>query len=215
MLEESGDTIEALGTLVDQNGLLVAFLALLMDEAGVPMPVPNYFWPLLLGYQARRGLIVWWQALVLMELAAVVGATFLYSMATWAGRRLVYRNAHRVRVSPATLDHAAAWLRRGGTRAVLLGRITPGLRLATPIACGIFAVPVRVFVPAVAVGTLAYVGPLMLLGYYFGTEVLALAQVHRGTITVVGWTVALAGMFALIVWARRALHPAVDIRPTP
>lgn len=215
MGEGSGDPGEVFAGLVDEYGLLVAFLSLLMDEAGVPMPVPNYFWPLLLGYQARRGLVTWWQALVLIEVAAVLGATFLYSIAALAGRRLVYRHAHRVRVSPATLDRAGAWLRRGGTRAVLLGRLTPGLRLATPIVCGIFGVPPRVFVPAVAVGTLAYAGPLLVLGYYFGAEVLALAQVHRGTLTLVAWTMALAAMLALLAWARRALHPALDIRPTP
>src|ERR687885_411441 len=75
----------AMASFLDQHGLLAAFVFLLIEEAGVPVPVPGDFVMLILGVRARRGDIPVWQAIGVMELATVIGATFLYAAARLAG----------------------------------------------------------------------------------------------------------------------------------
>src|SRR6185436_2018837 len=109
---------------------------------------------LYLGVRARQGIIPLWQAIVVMEVATVVGASALYIASRVAGRGLVYRYGRFIRLTPERLDSAERWLKQHGSRAVFLGRLLPGLRIVTAVACGVFEVPPQVFVPAMALGAL-------------------------------------------------------------
>ncbi len=80
-----------------------------------------------------------------MEVATLLGASFLYLLAARAGRGLVYRYGRSMHLTPERLDRAERWLRRGGSIAIVLGRVTPGLRTATVIACGVSKCPSGVF----------------------------------------------------------------------
>src|SRR5919199_1485525 len=117
---------------LDRHGLLAAFAFLLVEEAGVPVPV--------------------------------LGATFLYALSAWAGRGLVYRYGRFIHLSPQRLDRAGLWLQRHGFLAVVLGRLLPGFRIVTAVACGVFAVPVEIYVPAMSLGGLLYIVVYTLLG---------------------------------------------------
>lgn len=194
-----------MGQFLDQHGLLAAFVFLLIEEAGVPVPVPGDFLMLLLGVQARQGTLPLWQAIVAMEGATVAGATLLYVLSRWAGRGLVYRYGRYIRLSPESLDRAEVWIQKRGFRAVFLGRLLPGLRIVTAVACGVFEVPARVFIPAMSLGALLYIVVYTLLGYYFGPPVLdALGRLHLPG----GLLVSLLLLTLILVWvyrARRAL----------
>jgi membrane protein DedA with SNARE-associated domain len=59
-----------------------------------------------------------WQALLVMEVAALLGASllgasFLYLLTARAGRGLVYRHGRYMHLTPERLDRAERWLSRG------------------------------------------------------------------------------------------------------
>src|ERR1041385_5234144 len=147
----------ATSSFLDRHGLLAAFVFLLIEEAGVPVPVPGDFLMLYLGVRAGEGHMQLWEAIAVMELATVIGATFLYTIARLAGRGLVYRYGRFIRLTPERLDSAESWLTKHGSRAVFLGRLVPGLRIVTAVACGVFQVPATVYVPSMALGALLYI----------------------------------------------------------
>jgi membrane protein DedA with SNARE-associated domain len=169
----------ALASFLDQHGLLAAFVFLLIEEAGVPVPVPGDVLMLILGEHAREGRVQFWQAVLVTEAGTVIGASVLYFAARQAGRGLVYRYGRFIRLTPRRLDDAERWLRGQGPRAVFLGRLVPGLRIVTAVACGVFGVPFRIFFPAMSLGALLYILVYTTLGYFLGPPVLALLeQVH-------------------------------------
>src|SRR5207247_1124984 len=142
-------------------------------------PVPGDFLMLYRGVRAGEGRVPLWQAIVVMELATMLGATSLYVAARLAGRGLVYRYGRFIRLTPERLDAAERWLKQHGSRAVFLGRLVPGLRIVTAVACGVFEIPFLVFFPAMAVGALAYIMVYTLLGYFLGPPVLdVLERIH-------------------------------------
>src|SRR5712691_690650 len=114
---------------------------ILIEEAGAPVPVPGDFLMLALGVHAHEGRCQLWQALLVMEVATLLGASFLYVLAARAGGGLVYRYGRYMHLTPERLDRAERWLLRGGPIAIVLGRVTPGRRIATVIVCGILKVP--------------------------------------------------------------------------
>lgn len=193
----------AMAAFLDRHGLLAAFVFLLIEEAGVPVPVPGDVAMLILGVEAqrRRDPLLLVQAILVTELATMFGSTFLYFVARLAGRGLVYRYGRFIRLTPERLDGAERWLKQHGSRAVFLGRLVPGLRIVTAVACGVFEVPFRVFFPAMALGALVYILVYTLLGYFLGRPVLNVLERIHIPFGLLGSLVPLA---LILLWTFRA-----------
>jgi hypothetical protein len=90
--------------------------------------------------------------------------------------------------------------------AIVLGRITPGLRMATVIASGIFGVPYHKFLPSLALGGFLYIALYTLLGYFVGPPVLRIVEGIHLPLGLLGSVIPLALLVVWVVRARRALH---------
>jgi membrane protein DedA with SNARE-associated domain len=195
---------------IDHHGLLAGFVLVLIEEAGVPVPVPGDFLMIALGVHARQGQVSLLQVLAMLELATLLGASVLYFASARAGRSLVYRYGRYIHLTPARLDRAEQWLRRRGTLAIVLGRVTPGLRMATVIACGVFGVPFWRFLPSLAVGGFAYILIYTLLGFLVGPVVLRVLEDVHLPLGLLGSLVPLVILSVWIMRARRGLR----LKPT-
>src|SRR5438105_3769235 len=191
---------------INEHGVVAGFTLILIEETGVPVPVPGDFLMLGLGVHARQGRVPLWQALLVMELATVIGASVLYIVASRAGRDLIYSFGRYIHLTPARLDQAERWLRHRGVVAIVLGRITPGLRMATVIACGIFGVPFWQFLPSLAAGAFVYILIYTLLGFFFGPSVMSALEGIHLPLGLLGSLVPLLILVVWIVGARRGLR---------
>jgi membrane protein DedA with SNARE-associated domain len=191
----------AMASFIDRHGLIAAFVFLLIEEAGVPVPVPGDVLMLILGVRAREGSVSLWQAIAVTEAGTIIGSTFLYYASRMAGRGLVYRYGRFMRLTPERLDRAERWLTHHGTRAVFLGRLVPGLRIVTAVACGVFSVPFKVFFPAMSLGALLYILVYTLLGYFLGPPVLSLLDKIHISFSLIG---SLVPLTLILVWTYRA-----------
>jgi membrane protein DedA with SNARE-associated domain len=200
----------AMASFLDRHGLLAAFVFLLIEEAGVPVPVPGDVLMLILGVHARQGTVQLWEAVVVTELGTMIGSTFLYFAARKAGRDLVYRYGRFIRLTPERLDSAERWLKHHGTRAVFLGRLVPGLRIVTAVACGVFEVPFSVFFPAMSLGALLYILVYTLLGYFLGPPVLTVLEKIHIPFGLLG---SLVPLTLILLWTYRT-RQGLGRRPT-
>lgn len=198
----------AIQAFMDQHGLLAGFVLVLIEETGIPVPVPGDFLMMAMGANARSGRTPLWAAIVILEAATLIGATILYFVTRRAGRTLVYRYGRYMHLTPERLDRAERWLVRRGSMAVVIGRLTPGLRMATVIACGVFKVPLWQFLPSLAVGALLYILIYVMLGYLFGPAVLDLLTGIHLPFGLLGSLVPLVVLVVWIVRARRGLRLA-------
>jgi len=172
--------LPTVAAFLDQHGLISVFALLLLEESGVPLPVPGDVLMLLVGVRVHQAHLVLWQVLVVMETATVLGASILYAVSARAGRPLAFRYGRFLRLNPERLRRAETWIQRGGWRAIAILRLVPGLRIATVVGCGLFGVPFRVFLPSVALGAFGYLVLYTLLGYFVGPQILAIFM-HAGT----------------------------------
>jgi len=67
-----GEVRLALQGFLDQHGVLAGFVLVLIEEAGVPVPVPGDFLMLALGVHARQGHVQLWQALLVLQIATLL-----------------------------------------------------------------------------------------------------------------------------------------------
>ncbi len=201
-MDRWGDVRDAAQLFLDRHGLLAAATALLIEEAGIPLPfLPGDVFTLLMGVRARQGLIPLWQVVAVMEAVTLAGASALYWVCRRAGRELVHRYGRVVHLTPARLALAEQWVKRRGVPAVTLMRIVPGCRILTAVGCGVLAVPYPIFLPGLAAGVLVSILFFTLLGYAVGPSAVAAVMGIHVPLNLVGSLLALA---AVVVWTTRA-----------
>src|ERR671916_605020 len=123
-------------------------LVVLIEEVGIPLPIPSDFLVIFAGTMTDRSLPRLVLFTVALTMASAVGASGLYAIARRGGRPLVERFGRYVHLGPEQLDRAEALLSRSGWGGIAIGRATPGLRYATVIACGLLEVSYPRFVSA-------------------------------------------------------------------
>ncbi len=146
MLQELAQALEH---FLADYGYIAIFILMLVEEAGVPLPLPNEVALMYVGYLASKGELNANLAGLVATLGASVGSTILYTLAKRGGRSLIHRWGRFIHVSDQRLADAERWIARYGVFSVPIARLTPGLRIATTIVAGILRVPFRVVVLAV------------------------------------------------------------------
>lgn len=190
-------------------GLVAIALVLLVKAAGVPLPVPADVLMLITATRAAEGRLSLWQGFAAILLALVAGGIVQFLLARGPARSFLYRYGRYLGLTAARLDGAGGAVQRGGALAIGLAILTPGLRAAAVAACGLANVPLRSFLPGLALGSAAFVGAHFGLGYA-GSQIL-------GAVLALPLPVALAGSIALLVagfaiwWLiRRRQRPAAS-----
>lgn len=161
-------------------GAPASFLALYLEESGVPVPVSGDVFVVYLGHHFAPSfpqLVLVWLGLVV---TVVAGSTNLYLISRRWGRRLAEgRLGILLHLTPARLAAAERWFDRWGAPAIIFGRHIFGLRVPITVAAGVLRVPYRVFVPSVAVSTAVWAAVWLWLGVTFGRQLGHFLEAHR------------------------------------
>jgi len=156
-----------------EHETLFIFFAIFFEESGIPMPLPADLAMALAGYRVAQGQMSLLEAFAIGQAATLLGSSCLYWVGRRGGRAILFRYARLLHISPQRLNQAERLVTRSGPLAVIVGRQIPGLRMITPLACGIFRIPYRVFLPAMFVGSSVYIGAFLALGMWGGPAALA------------------------------------------
>ena len=197
----------ALLWFLQEWGELAIFLIFLLEESGVPLPLPGDLALIWAGYRVAAGQSLFVVVLLAVELATLLGASGLYWLARRGGRPLIVRYGRFLHIDEARLHRAEGWVGRNALLTVFLGRIVPGCRIVTPLASGVFRVPYRTFLPALAAGTLVNTAAWLAVGLHFGPGVIAALHGPRLTVRLAA-SAGLLALLALLTWrVRRAVLP--------
>jgi membrane protein DedA with SNARE-associated domain len=143
-------------------------LVILVEEAGVPLPVPGDLFIAAMGVLAHSGRAGFAATAAIVTGATVVGATVLYLVSRHAGRPLLLKVARRFGYTEAREARLEAWLLTRGATAVVVGRLVPGLRIVMTVVAGALRLPHRTFVVGTAIAGLVWSTIYFWLGYALG-----------------------------------------------
>jgi membrane protein DedA with SNARE-associated domain len=170
--DASGETPQAeesIGQVLSQDGYLVGFALIYIEESGVPLFIPGDAFLVYVGHRLPHNLPVLFAAWLGFTLAVTLGATNLYLLARHYGRRVLeHRFARFLNLTADRLDRAEGWYARWGPWTVIFGRHIPGARVPLTVAAGVLKLRYRVFAISVAVSSAAWAGIFLLLGVIFG-----------------------------------------------
>ncbi len=159
---------QALERFLADYGYFAIFVLMLVEEAGIPLPLPNEAALMYVGYLAYKGQLNPTIAALVATCGAACGSAILYTLARRGGRALLHRYGRFIHVDDRKLDRAEAWVVRFGAVGVLLIRLTPGLRIATTAITGILRVPYHIVVAGVVGASLIWAFFWVHLGLWLG-----------------------------------------------
>ena len=162
-------------------GYLALFLVLLLEELGLPLPLPGDLALLFVGYLVGRGMMRFDLAVLTVVLAALGGGTTLYLLARRYGQPMVARYGRYVHLDADRLARFEARSRRLGLVAVLVARLTPGMRIYTSLLAGLGGVSYARFLAALGSAALIWALTFIFLGSRVGEgwdELAALLEHH-------------------------------------
>ena len=139
--------------LIGDHNYLALFLLILIEEAGCPLPLPGESLIIYAGSRIARHEMSALKVFGAVLPASAIGCTILYFLARTGGRALVRKIGPRIHLDEARLDAMEAKARRLGPAAVLVGRLTPGIRVPTDVAAGIFRIKFWYYLPFALLAT--------------------------------------------------------------
>ena len=195
--------------LIAEYGLLLVFLNVLVEQAGLPLPaVPTL---VVAGALSAAGRLPLWGVL-LVALAGCLLSDFAWYA---AGRRYgagVMRTLCRISLSPdSCVKQSELRFQRWRAPVLLVAKFVPGLSTVAPPLVGAIGLPPRVFLLFDALGSLLWAGAAVALGFVFadGVEQMLAAFEGTGTLAVELLGTLLAAYILFKWWQRRRLLVAL------
>jgi membrane protein DedA with SNARE-associated domain len=192
--------MEAFDAFLTTYGLAAACAIVLVKAVGAPIPIPGDVILLAIAARAAEGKVLLWVAFVALLAAIVLGSSVQYLLARGPARGMVLRFGGRLGITSGRLERVAERVKQGGVLGIGLAVLTPGVRSAAIPGCGLAGIPLRLFVPGLALGSAVDLGLHFALGFA-GAGLLA-SVVQPAPLLIV-LALALVGLAAWLVIARR------------
>jgi membrane protein DedA with SNARE-associated domain len=175
-------------SLFHAHELATLSLALLFEEAGIPIPIPGDTLVTLAGIQTPHTIGNAIAVVSVSSIAVFLGSSVLFTVVRRGGRPLLSRYGKYVFLNKRHLSQMEQWFARRGRAAVILGRLVPGLRIPTTIMAGISGMAYSEFALTVAVAAVVWSAFYYGLGSVLGrTGPLIIALVADGLDAIPRW----------------------------
>ena len=152
-----------------QHGLVLLFLAVAIESAGIPVPGETALIAAAVLARAGHYSIVW--VVVLAAAGAIIGDNIGYWLGRWGGRRLLFRWSITRRHFDRVLPPAERFFEKHGGKTVFFGRFIALLRVTAAWLAGISRMHWWQFLLWNAAGGIVWAVGVATLAWYAGRAV--------------------------------------------
>lgn len=192
----------AIVALIAEYGLLLVFINVLVEQAGVPLPaVPTL---VVAGALSSIGKLPLGPVILVALVACLISDLAWY----WAGRRFgaaVMRTLCRISLSPdSCVKQSELRFQRWRGQILLIAKFVPGLSTIAPPLMGAMKLRTPIFLLLDGLGSLIWIGLVVGLGYAFSHQIdhVLFVLASAGTVAV-EFLIALLAAYVLVKWWQR------------
>ncbi|MCL4499008.1 MAG: VTT domain-containing protein [Chloroflexi bacterium] len=168
-MSEAQHYINLLSPYIYHYGYLVAFLGMMLENAGIPIPGETAL--IIVSFFAAQGVLKIWLAVPLVIIGDVIGDSIGYLIGRFGGRPLVEKYGRFIRLDKAKLDAAESLFREKGGRTVFASQFSSVTRTTGSIAAGLAHMPFRKFLAYDSAAAIVLVVLVSSVTFYFGKNV--------------------------------------------
>jgi membrane protein DedA with SNARE-associated domain len=196
---------EVLRQFFDQYGYWTIAIALLLENAGIPVPGETVLlFASFLAYSEQSLRLPY--IILIGIVACTVGDNIGYAIGKRGGRPLLERYQRFFRIRPGTIAKGERLFGKYGSVTILFARFIFGLRIIAGPLAGVLQMPWRQFAVFNFLGAMIWVTAISCVGYFVGTEWSQLLRVMKHINT--GFLIVAAIVAAAIWWRRRRRQSA-------
>jgi membrane protein DedA with SNARE-associated domain len=160
----------ALLTLFQAYELPTLFIATLIEESGIPFPIPADTLLVLAGSQFGGSVQHAILAIVASSLAVFIGSSILFFFMHQGGRPLLVKYGRYLHIQESQLESMEGWFVRYGRWTIIVMRLIPGLRIVATVIAGISGMSYADYVPAAIIAAFVWSIVYYALGAVLGHE---------------------------------------------
>jgi len=191
-------TIEFLRSFIVDYGYWAVALALLCENAGIPVPgETTLLLAAFLAYSEQRLHLVW--IIAVATCAATLGDNLGYAIGFRGGRPLLERYRNLFRIPRNSLERSEHLMARFGPVTIFFARFIFGMRIFAGPLAGVLRMPWKAFAVFNFLGAVVWVTAIASIGYLFGKHWEILVRTIRLFDLVI---VAAAIVSLLVIWRK-------------
>jgi membrane protein DedA with SNARE-associated domain len=197
---------EVLRAFFQQYGYWTIAIALLLENAGIPVPGETVL--LFASFLAYSEQSLHLPYIILIGIVAcTVGDNIGYAIGRRGGRPLLERYQRFFRIRNETIAKGERLFGKYGSVTVLFARFVFGLRIIAGPLAGVLQMPWRQFAVFNFLGAIIWVTVISCVGYFVGTEWTELLRVMKHINTGV---LIVAALVVAVIWLRKIMRKSAE-----
>jgi len=167
-----------IGAFVTHQVILAPIILLLLEESGIPLPVPGDVYLAFVGYQVAQGRIPALLAFVMLMFSVLIGSSILYYISARWGNILVLKVGKYMHLSEKRLLTVEKNFKKYGFLVIIFGRHIPGFRVPITFFAGISGIPYKTFIVSTFISVVFWIAFYLFIGARLGRSVLKLLHAN-------------------------------------
>ncbi|MGI4750701.1 MAG: DedA family protein [Janthinobacterium lividum] len=153
---------------INHYGYLAIFVLVLIQEIGIPTPLPNELLMLFSGYLAFSGTLKLYLVLLCIITADFLGANMLFTTFYFFGPYILSHKPKWFPLSTQKINNLSAKVSNGGLWTIFLGRVTPFIRGYISVIVGLLHIKPKTYVPITLITACLVTCTYVISGYFLG-----------------------------------------------
>lgn len=170
------DVIE---TFITHSGTIAPILLIILEEAGIPLPIPGDFIIAYTGYQVSVGAFPYIFAYVLILISVLIGASALFYLSSRFGQEIVAKFGRLMHLDTKKIALVEANFKKYGPIVIIFGRHIPGFRIPVTVFSGISKVSYKTFIISTFISVILWIPLYLGVGQRLGIKTVQLFRGHH------------------------------------
>jgi membrane protein DedA with SNARE-associated domain len=163
-------------SLLGRQVYLAPILLLILEESGLPVPVPGDIIIAFIGYEVSQGRIAYPVAFLMILCSVLSGATILYFVSARYGQKVVLRFGKYFHLNPEKLIRVEKHFEKYGPFVIIVGRHIPGFRVPITVFSGMSKVTYKTFILSTFISVIFWIAFYLEVGKQLGLKTVNLLK---------------------------------------
>ncbi|MDO8497008.1 MAG: DedA family protein [bacterium] len=164
---------------LDANTQVATFLLLLIEEAGIPIPIPGDIIIMYGGFRILQNNLTISSTFILLLIAVLVGSSILYWVSYIWGEKVALAIGTHFHLTPVRLRSMEKTFHKYGVISIIVGRHIPGFRILVTVFAGTARLPYPIFISSTCISSAVWIAFYLFLGNKVGAQTMALIANHQ------------------------------------
>ncbi len=170
--------VDWIESFLAHQGVYAPLLLLVIEEMGIPLPIPGDFVIAYTGYQVSKGSVSYPVAYVILLISILIGSSILFVVSAKYGQTLVLKFGKYIHLNEGNLKAVEKQFNKYGSWVIIFGRHLPWIRVPITVFAGMSGITYRKFLLCTFISAILWIPLYLYLGQRLGIQTVQIFRHH-------------------------------------